>query len=72
MYAMHRTEDLRGSAELCERLGINRSTLSRWVKDGTATPAMRLPGKTGAFLFTEAEVIRLGEWYSEQTRAATA
>lgn len=45
---------------MCERLGgIDRSTLSRWIKDGTAVPAMRLPGKTGAYLFTLDEVERL-------------
>lgn len=47
------------AAQTSERLGIDRSTLSRWIKDGTAAPAMRLPGKTGAYLFTPAEVERL-------------
>lgn len=48
-----------GAADVCRELGIDRSTLSRWIKDGTAHPAMRLPGKTGAYLFTPAEVARL-------------
>ena len=47
------------SAEVCGRLGVDRSTLSSWIKDGTARPAGRLPGKTGAYLFTEDEVTRL-------------
>jgi excisionase family DNA binding protein len=54
---------LLSTVQACERIRIDRSTLSRWIKDGTAQPAMRLPGKTGAYLFTEAEVERLAEQY---------
>lgn len=61
---------LHGSAEACRRIGIDRSTLSRWVKDGTAVPAMRLAGKTGAFLFTDDEINRLAEHYAA-TKAAS-
>jgi predicted site-specific integrase-resolvase len=43
--------DLIGSAEVCERAGIDRSTLSRHVALGKIAPAMRLPGQTGALLF---------------------
>ena len=46
--------DLIGSAEVCERLGIDRSTLSRWVAAGKITPALKLPGRRGAFLFDPA------------------
>lgn len=51
------------TVEACERIRIDRSTLSRWIKDGTAQPAMRLPGKTGAYLFAPEEVERLVNWY---------
>lgn len=64
------TPEFRGAAEACKRIGIDRSTLSRWVKDGTAAPAMRLPGKTGAFLFTDEEIDRLAEWYTLNGRKA--
>jgi transcriptional regulator with XRE-family HTH domain len=43
--------DYIGSSELCEILGIDRSTLSRWVQSGRIKPAMKLPGLRGAFLF---------------------
>ena len=46
------------SAEVCERLGIDRSTLSRWVAAGRITPAMKLPGIRGPYLFDPAEVER--------------
>jgi len=65
---MPQTTDLRASVEACERIGIDRSTLSRWVKDGTAVPAMRLPGKTGAFLFTDDEIDRLAAYYATVSR----
>lgn len=48
------------SAEACERLRhIDRSTLSRWVATGVITPAQKLPGVRGAFLFEPAEVERV-------------
>lgn len=56
--------DLVGSIVICEQLGISRSTLTRWVNNGTAQPAMRLPGKTGAYLFTRTEVERLATQHS--------
>lgn len=51
--------DLMATVEVAESLGCERSTLSRWVKEGRITPAMRLPGPTGAFLFHPAEVERV-------------
>ena len=48
--------DLIGSAEVCARADINRSTLSRHVAEGKITPAVRLPGRTGAMLFDRRDV----------------
>lgn len=56
---MTQPPQLVASVEVCAKVGIDRSTLSRWIKDGSAVPTMRLPGKTGAYLFTPAEVARL-------------
>jgi len=53
------TPSLVGSAQLCKALGINRSTLSRWVAAGYAQPVHQNPGLRGAFVFTEAELARL-------------
>lgn len=53
--------ELIASIDVCKRLGIDRSTLSRWVQTGRAVPAMRLGAGRGAFLFTPAEVDRLEE-----------
>lgn len=47
------------SAEVCERLSIDRSTLSRWVATGRIVPAIKLDGIRGAFLFDAAEVERV-------------
>lgn len=62
--------DLLSTVEVCEIVGFDRSTLSRWIKDGTAVPAMRLPGKTGAYLFTRAETERLAETFKGRSAAA--
>jgi predicted site-specific integrase-resolvase len=51
--------DLVGSAEACETIGVDRSTLTRWVKSGKAQIVNKLPGQTGVYLFTRAEVERL-------------
>jgi excisionase family DNA binding protein len=50
--------DLLSSAQACERLGIDRSTLSRRVARGEIKAALKLPGETGAYLFDPAEVER--------------
>jgi len=41
------------SREVCDRLGIDRSTLTRWVQSGRIEAAQKLPGLRGAYLFTE-------------------
>ena len=48
--------DLVGSAEVCEKAGIDRSTLSRHVAAGKITPIHRLGGRTGAMLFDRKDV----------------
>lgn len=60
-----------GSAEACERLGIDRSTLTRRVARGEITPAQKLPGETGPFLFEPAEIDRAAEARDERSSAAT-
>jgi excisionase family DNA binding protein len=47
-----------GSAEACERLGIDRSTLTRRIARGQITAVQKLPGETGAYLFEAAEIER--------------
>ncbi len=47
------------TAEACRRLGFkDRSSLTRYVADGRLAAAMKLDGKTGAYLFDPAEVDR--------------
>lgn len=58
---MPKTPNLLRSAEACDRLGINRSTLTRWVVSGKITPAYKLDGIRGAFLFHPSDVDRLVE-----------
>ena len=56
---MHKSRDmpkkpaptLIGSAEVCEWARIDRSTLSRHIAAGKIAPVVKLPGKTGAYMF---------------------
>lgn len=44
------------TAEVCARLGIDKSTVSRWVASGKLTPALRSPA---AMWFDPADIDRL-------------
>lgn len=48
-----------GTAEAAQRLGVDVSTVSRWVASGRLKPLYRLPTKTGAMLFDPRDVDRL-------------
>lgn len=58
---MHKSDDLIGSKDACRILGIDRSTLSRWVALGKLPLAMRLPGDKGAMLFHRRDVEALAK-----------
>lgn len=49
-------DDLIGTSEVCALRNVHRSTVKRWVDSGKLTPAVTLPGKTGAMLFRRADV----------------
>lgn len=55
-----------GSAEVCERIGIDRSTLIRWIQTDRIAFAQKIPGARGAYLFDPAEVERARVAYEEQ------
>lgn len=50
---------LLGTTEVCRRLRIDKSTLTRWVDAGRIERAQKLPGRNGASLYEESEVVRL-------------
>jgi len=45
-----------GAAEACRILGIDRSTLSRRIRDGKLAPLAQLDGPNGAFVFDRTDV----------------
>lgn len=49
---------LLGITDIANRLGLDRSTVFRWVQLGRLTPAHKMPGTTGALLFEPEEVER--------------
>lgn len=46
------------SAEVAALVKKSRRTVHRAVEDGLLTPQQKLPGRNGAFLFTEQEARR--------------
>lgn len=54
-------DELIGSKQACGILGIDKATLTRWAAAGTLTPAHKLPGRNGAYLFRAGDVIALAE-----------
>lgn len=65
--AMHNETQMMTSAEVCEALAIDRSTLSRWVAASRIRPAMKMPGLRGAFVFAPTEVARVKAELSQAT-----
>lgn len=59
-----------GSGEVCERLGIERSTLIRNVQLGRIQYAAKMPGKSGAYLFEPAYIDGLVEAQHAEQQAA--
>lgn len=51
--------ELLSTTQVCERLGIDRSTLTRWVASKRIAAAHKLPGPRGAYLFNPEEVDRV-------------
>jgi predicted DNA-binding transcriptional regulator AlpA len=46
------------TAQVVEEYGLSRRTLYRRIETGDLHPTMKLPGTTGAYLFTRAEIER--------------
>lgn len=64
------TNDLLGTVEAAEVIGVERSTLSRWIDSGRISYLRKLPGKNGAVLFARDEVERVAKDYAAQLAAA--
>jgi predicted site-specific integrase-resolvase len=61
-----------GAADACDRLDIDRATLSRWVEAGKITPALTGRGRTGARFFDSTDVDRLHAELLAQAEAKLA
>lgn len=48
--------DLIGAKDAADILGIDRSTLLRWVNQGRIRPAHQMEGGTGAYLFHRTDI----------------
>lgn len=48
-----------GAAEAAEILGLERSTLNRWIKRNRITPLTQLDGARGAYVFDRSDVVSI-------------
>lgn len=53
--------ELIGTAEAADILGVDRSTITRWIRSGRLAPRLQLAGRTGALLFSRTDVEALAE-----------
>lgn len=53
------TADLLTTAQAAEQADVDVRTIHRWVASGRLSPALKLPGGTGAYLFDPASVAAL-------------
>lgn len=64
--------DLLSTVEAAAIIGVERSTLSRWIDSGRIAPALKLPGINGAHLFARSEVDRVAASYEAERTAEAA
>lgn len=55
--------DLLGAQEAATAIGIERSTVTRWIDKGWLIPAQRIGGPNGALVFTRDEIERVAAWH---------
>jgi hypothetical protein len=53
---MSQSAHLLSTAQVAEILGKSTATVKRMALSGALTPALKLPGDTGAYLFTREDV----------------
>lgn len=46
-------------AEAAALIGVDRSTINRWITRGRLVPTRKLPGRTGTTLVSSADVLAL-------------
>ena len=51
-----KTTEVVTAAEVAARFQCNTRTIARMVNDGRLTPLTKLPGRTGAYLFTREHI----------------
>lgn len=50
-----------GAAQAAEILGLERSTLTRWIQANRIRPLTQLDGPRGAYIFDRLEVVALAQ-----------
>lgn len=60
---------MHNTRQAADELGVSIRTIHRLVDSGDLTPAVKVPGKTGAFLFEGSEVERVKTLRAETSAA---
>ncbi len=60
----HPPSDLLTTGALAKAVGMERSTLVRWVQTGRVRPSSKLPGPTGAYLFSPSDAALIAELWA--------
>jgi DNA-binding transcriptional MerR regulator len=63
-------DDLLPTKAVAELLGCTVATVNRWATEGRLTPAVEMPGKTGARLYLRTTVEDFRNRAAETTKAA--
>lgn len=66
------SDDLLSTVETADLIGVERSTVSKMVREARLTPAHKLPGPTGAFVFRRGEVERAAAEYRTKSQPTVA
>lgn len=53
---MPNSPELVTTAEVADRLGCDVRTVHRMVRTGRLTPVQKLPGRTGSYVFSPADI----------------
>lgn len=48
--------ELIGTAEAARLRGVDMRTIQRWAASGVLEPVVKIPGRTGAYLFNRSDI----------------
>lgn len=65
-----RKSDHLSTAQVAEELQVSVATVNRWAVSGRLTPALQVPGITGARLYSPDDVERMRQALTDRRKSA--